>query len=255
MRVIRNATYTRQQKSRAKWLTFAGFLLFTLGFVLVGVLGNPLFSYLTLIPAYVLFIAGMQQLGKWTNTIRRPRGDLLLDELLKHLPDRYTMIHYPKVGGTVVEHLLLHPGGALVIVLRDVAGKVELRKRRFRRTSNVLARVIGASGPPLGQPDVELGSGIGAVSTALEGHQLEIDVDGVVVFTSADHQLDEIDPELDAIGISDLADYVRVLDVDPSFRQQERDLIASKLSEGEGFERIEPARTRRPVVVKRRAAS
>jgi hypothetical protein len=253
MRVIRNATYTRQQKSRAKWLTFSGFLLFAVGFGLVALLDNVIYSYMTLIPAYVLFIAGMQQLGKWTNSARRPRGDLLLDDLLKHLPDRYTMIHFPKIGATVVEHLLLHPGGALIIVMRDVAGRVELRKKRFRRTSNILGRVIGASGPPLGQPDDELEKGIRAVSAELREQKLEIDVDGVVVFTSADHQLDEIDPEVDAIGVSDLPDYVRVLEVDPSFRQQERDLIANKLTAGEGFERSEPMRTRRPVVVKRRA--
>ena len=253
MRVIRNATYTRQQKSRAKWLTIGGFLLFTLGFVLVGVLGNPLYSYATLIPAYVLFIAGMQQLGKWTNSARRPRGDLMLDEQLKHLSDKYTLIHYPKVGQTVVEHLLLHPGGALIIVLRDVAGKVELRKKRFRRTSNILARVIGASGPPLGQPDVELDTATDAVESALKEHQFEVDVEGVIVFTSADHQLDEIDPEIDAIGVTDLPDYIRVLEADPSFRQPERDMIATKLTAGDGFERMEPARTRRPVVVKRRA--
>jgi hypothetical protein len=253
MRVIRNATYTRQQKSRAKWLTIGGFLLFTLGFVLVGVLGNPLYSYATLIPAYVLFIAGMQQLGKWTNSARRPRGDLMLDEQLKHLSDKYTLIHYPKVGQTVVEHLLLHPGGALIIVLRDVAGKVELRKKRFRRTSNILARVIGASGPPLGQPDVELDTATDAVESALKEHQFEVDVEGVIVFTSADHQLDEIDPEIDAIGVTDLPDYIRVLGADPSFRQPERDMIATKLTAGDGFERMEPTRTRRPVVVKRRA--
>jgi hypothetical protein len=87
----------------------------------------------------------------------------------------------------------------------------------------------------------------------LKEHQLEVDVDGVVVFTSADHHLDEFDPEIDAIGVSDLPDYIRVLEVDPSFRQQERDMIANKLTAGEGFERTEPARTRRPVVVKRRA--
>ena len=89
----------------------------------------------------------MQQLGKWTNSARRPRGDFLIDETLKHLPDRYTMIHFTKVGNTVLEHLLLHPGGALLIVMRDVGGKIELRKKRFRRTANPLARIVGASGP------------------------------------------------------------------------------------------------------------
>ena len=253
MRVIRNVSYVRQQKSRAKWLTISGFLLFALGFALVAVLDNVVYSYMTLIPAYVLFIAGMQQLGKWTNSPRRPRGDLLIDESLKHLPERYTMIHYAKVGNTVLEHLLLYPGGALLIVVRDVAGRVELQKKRFRRRANPIGRVIGASGPPLGQPEHELEGGEAVLEALLKERQQEIDVSGVVVFTAVDHELDEIDPELDAIGIADLPDYVRVLEPDPSFKQADREQIAALLTAGDGFERNEPARTRRPVVVKRRA--
>ena len=253
MRVIRNVTYARKQKSRAKWLTISGFLLFALGFALVAVLNNVMYSYMTLIPAYVLFIAGMQQLGKWTNTPRRPRGDILLDETLKHLPDRYTLIHFAKVGNTVIEHVLLHPGGALTIVIRDVAGRVELQKKRFRRRSNPIGRIIGASGPPLGQPEHEVEGGVAALQALLKERQHEIDVSGVVVFTAIDHELDEIDPELDAIGIADLADYVRVLEPDPSFKQSDREQVAGILTAGDGFERNEPVRTRRPVVVKRRA--
>ncbi len=253
MRVIRNVNHVRQQKSRAKWLTIAGFILFASGFASVALLETPWVSYLTLIPAYVLFIAGMQQLGKWTNSPRRPRGDIALDELLKHLPDRYTLIHYPKIGDTVVEHLLLHPGGVLAIVLRDVAGKVQLNRKRFRRTSNPLTRILSASGPPLGQPDHEHDQAIAATEAFLKSSQQEVDVSGVVVFTSPDHELDEVDPELDVIALADLPDNVRVLDVDQSFRQSDRDQIANALTAGEGFERPEPVRSRRPVVVKRRA--
>lgn len=254
MRVIRNVSYARQQKSRAKWLTLSGFLLFAIGFVLVGFLGNPLFSYATLIPAYVLFIAGMQQLGKWTNTARRPRGDLLLDESLKHLSDKYTLIHFAKAGKIVFEHLLLHPGGALLIVLRDVTGAVELRGKRFRRLSNPLMRILNASGPPLGQPDQEIDQGLAALEAFLKEHQHEIDDSGVVVFTAPDHSLEEDDPDIDAIGLGDLPDYVRVLEPDPSLKQSDRDQIANLLASGDGFERNDPVRTRRPVVVKRRAA-
>ena len=253
MRVIRNVGHVRQQKSRAKWLTLGGFVLFLSGFALVGLSENVLLAYGTLIPAYVLFIAGMQQLGKWANTVRRPRGDLLLDESLKHLPDRYTLIHYAKSGKVVLEHVLLYPGGALLIVLRDVAGRIELKRRRFRRKANPLARMLGASGPPLGQPDHELDQATSALSAFLKERQSEIEVSGVVIFTAPDHELIEEDPEIDAIGIADLPDYVRVLDTDPTFKQQERDQIAAALTSGEGFERNEAVRTRRPVVVKRRA--
>ena len=74
----------------------------------------------------MLFIAGMQQLGKWTNSPRKPRGDLLIDQVLKNFPDRYTLIHYTKIGKQNLEHVLLHPGGALVIVVRDVQGRIRL---------------------------------------------------------------------------------------------------------------------------------
>ena len=40
MRVIRNVTYARKQKSRAKWLTISGFLLFALGFALAIYFGH-----------------------------------------------------------------------------------------------------------------------------------------------------------------------------------------------------------------------
>jgi hypothetical protein len=253
MRVIRNVGHVRQQKSRAKWLTLGGFVLFLSGFAFVGFLDNVMFAYVTLVPAYVLFIAGMQQLGKWTNSVRRPRGDLQLDESLKHLPDRYTLIHYAKSGSAVLEHVLLHPGGALLIVLRDVGGRIELKRKRFRRVANPIARMVGASGPPLGQPDRELDEGETALAALLKERQAEIDVTSVVVFTAPDHELVEVDPELDAIAIGDLPDYVRVLEPDPSFKQQERDQIATALAAGPGFERNEPERTRRPVVVKRRA--
>jgi len=253
MRLIRNTSYIRAQKSRAKWLALGGFVLFLAGFGAIAVLKNPIFSYLSIIPAYVLFIAGMQQLGKWTNSPRKPRGDLLIDASLKNLPDKYTLIHYTRIEKQMIEHTLLHPGGALVIVLRDVAGKIRVDGKRFRKTSNPLARILSASGPPLGQPDDEMDSGVAALETLLKANQSEIEVHGVVVFTAMDHELDEHDPQLDVIGIADLPDYVRVLDVDPSFKQSERDQIANLLAAGDGFERDEPARTRRPVVVKRRA--
>jgi hypothetical protein len=253
MRLIRNTSYIKAQKSRAKLLALAGFVLFIVGFLTILVLKNPVFSYVSIIPAYFLFIIGMQQLGKWTNSPRKPRSDLQIDASLKNLPDKYTLIHYSRIGKQMVEHALLHPGGALVIVVREVSGQVRLDGKRFKKTTNPLSRLLSASGPPLGTPEIELEAGVGAIEKLLKENQLEIEVHGVVVFTSYDHVLEENDPQIDAIGIADLPDYVRVLDTDPTFKQSERDQIANLLAAGEGFERDEPARTRRPVVVKRRA--
>src|SRR3954451_20693010 len=97
MRLIRNTSYINAQKSRAKWVAFGGFLLFVIGFLTILVFKNPVFSYASIIPAYFLFIVGMQQLGKWTNSPRKPRGDQLIDAALKNLPDKYTMVHYTRI--------------------------------------------------------------------------------------------------------------------------------------------------------------
>ena len=256
MRVVRDPVYIGQQSRRSKLLALAGFLLFIAVFGIMAFTGNVLFAYAAMIPAYLLFIMGMQQLGKWSNSSRRPRADVTIDAQLKHLPDsKYAMIHYARVGRRVVEHILVHPGGLLVIVVRDVAGKITLKKRRFTRSSGILSRLIGASGPPLGTPDIELRESVAAVEEQLKAEQLELDVDGVVVFTAYDHQLDEEDPEIDVIAVRELADYVRFLPADTALRPQERERVIAILSGGKAVESTERQRTRRPVVVKRKAAT
>ncbi len=254
MRVVRNTRYIGQQRRRAKLFALGGFLLFISVFAIMTFTKNLLFAYLAMLPAYVLFIVGMQQMGKWTSTARRPRGDLLLDQQLKNLPDaKYAMVHYGRLGKTTLEHVLLHPGGLLVVVVRQVQGKIAVKGRRFTRASNPLTRIMGASGPPLASPEVELDAATTALTERLAEEQLEVDIEGVVVFTSFDFELDEDDPELDVISITEFPEYVRYLPADGGISPKERDRIVGLLAEGQEFERNEPVRTRRPVVVKRRA--
>lgn len=256
MRVVRNSRYIGQQRRRAKLFALVGFLLFISVFGVMYLANNLLLAYAFMLPAYILFIVGMQQMGKWTSTSRKPRADLILDQQLKGLPDaKYALVHFGRADKTTLEHTLLHPGGLLVIVVRQVAGKIALKGKRFSKASNPLSRLMGASGPPLANPELELESATKALEAKLAAEQLEVDVEGVVVFTSYDHELDEIDPELDAISISELPEYVRYLPSDAGIRPQERDRIVALIADGAGFERSEPTRTRRPVVVKRRPAS
>ena len=256
MRVVRNTRYIGQQRRRAKLFALGGFLLFISVFGIMTLTKNLLFAYLAMLPAYVLFIVGMQQMGKWTSTARRPRADLLLDQQLKNLPDaKYAMVHYGRVGKTGLEHVLLHPGGLLVIVVRQVQGKIAVKGKRFTRASNPLTRIMSASGPPLASPEVELDAATTALRERLAEEKLEVDVDGVVVFTAFDHELEEDDPELDVISMAELPEYVRYLPADAAIRPQERDRLLRLVADGQEFERTEPSRTRRPVVVKRRAAS
>ena len=82
----------------------------------------------------------MQQVGKWN---RAQRNDVILDALLKDLGERYSLIHYPRIGKRTVEHALVHPGGILAITARDLPGGVAYREGRWRKVGQGISRFFG----------------------------------------------------------------------------------------------------------------
>jgi hypothetical protein len=258
MRLVRNIGYVKRRKRFARLSSVFGFIFLAATFPLVFIWGQSsnlvVIAYVFLFVGFVLFNMGMQQLGKWSNTPRHPRNDLALDAKLQAFSDKYVLIHYPRLGKRVVEHLLIHPGGVLVITAKDYPGKVIVEGNRWRRKGLGLSRMFGMSGPQLGNPGIETEQGIGAVEQTLKAGQLEVDVTGVVVFTSPVVDLDIEEPVYPTILLEDLPGFVRSLEIDPSLRSVDRDGLTALLGKGEELELQEIRRTRRPVKVKRRAA-
>jgi Nuclease-related domain len=258
MRVVRNIGYVKRRRRFARLSSLFGFLFLASTFPLVFLWNQSsnlvVVAYLLLFVGFILFNMGMQQLGKWSNNARHPRNDLALDARLQSLPDKYALIHYPKLGKRVVEHMLIHPGGVLVITARDYPGKVTVQGNRWRRSGLGLSRLFGFSGPQLGNPSIDTERGIGAVEEVLAAAQQEVDVTGAVVFISPMAELDVEDPGYPTMRVEDLPGYVRSLEVDPSFRATDRDALVGLLGQGEEIELPQVKRTRRPVKVKRRAA-
>jgi hypothetical protein len=258
MRLVRNIGYVKRRKRIARLSSFFGFISLAATFPLVFIWGQSsnlvVVAYAFLFVGFILFNMGMQQLGKWSNTPRHPRNDLALDAKLQALSDKYVLVHYPRLGKRVVEHLLIHPGGVLVITAKDYPGKVIVEGNRWRRKGLGLTRMFGMSGPQLGNPGIETEQGIEAVEHALKAGQFEVDVSGVVVFTSSLVDLDLDEPAYPVILLDDLPGYARSLEMDPSLRSIDRDALADLLGKGEELELQEIRRTRRPVKVKRRAA-
>ncbi|HEY7031598.1 MAG TPA: nuclease-related domain-containing protein [Thermomicrobiales bacterium] len=258
MRLVRNIGYVKRRKRFARLSSFFGFIFLAATFPLVFVWGQSsnlvLVAYVFLFVGFILFNMGMQQLGKWSNTPRHPRNDLALDAKLQALTDKYVLIHYARLGKRVVEHLLIHPGGVLVITAKDFPGKVTVDGNRWRKKGLGLTRMFGMSGPQLGNPGIETEQGIEAVEASLKAGQLEVDVSGVVVFTSSTVDLEVDEPAYPVVLLDDLPGFVRSLEIDPSLRSTDRDALAELLGKGEELELQEVRRTRRPVKVKRRAA-
>lgn len=249
MRIIRHNAYISQRKTRAKLLALVGFLML-IGTLFLALLPNFLApSYIAMLVGFVVFNIGMQQVGKWT---RNPRNDQILDHHLKGLPDRYTIVHYPPVGKRRVEHLLIHPGGALVVSAREIDGTVQATGSKWRRSNAGLRRFLTFSGPQLGNPSVDTDQGVGEVETFLTEHQLEIDVEGAIVFVNPNTELEIEEPDFPVLHGDELAQFVQSLEADPTFTTKERDRLLELLGAGERAESPAVRTRRRPV--KRRAA-
>jgi hypothetical protein len=255
MRIVRNIGHVKRRKRIGRWSALIGFVLLASTFFLIFFPQQIVAAYLLLIIGFVAFNYGMQQIGKWSNTQRHPRNDLAIDERLNALPDKYATLHYMRVGKVVVEHLLIFPGGLLVITAKDVPGTVVGRGTRWRRRGGGMFRLFGMSGPQLGNPTGETDQAILAVETALEENQLEYDVYGILLFTAPNVDLDVEETDFDAITLTELEQFVCDLPVEQGFKLTDRDRLVQILTNGEELEQTERSTPRRPVRVKRRAMS
>lgn len=251
MRIVRNIGHVKRRKRIARWSAVGGFLILGSTFALAFVPEFLLVAYALLFGGFVLFNFGMQQVGKWS---RSPRNDQLLDARLASLSDKYTLIHYARLGKRVVEHLLVHPGGVLVLTARETPGLIQARGNRWRKRGGGLMRLFAFSGPQLGNPALETTQAIAAVGAYLAEHQLEVDVSGAIVFVSPYAELDVEEPEYPTLKLEELPTFVRSLEPDVSIGADDREALLALLGQGEELETTGAARTRRPVKVKRRAA-
>lgn len=249
MRILRHQSYIASRKRRAKLMALAGFLALS-GTLFLALLPNfLLLSYIVMLAAFVLFNLGMQQIGKWT---RNPRNDQILDHQMKMLPDRYSLIHYAPVGKERLEHVLVHPGGLLVMTAKEIDGQIDVKANRWKRRSSGLRRFFTFSGPQLGNPSLETDRAVGALETYLADEQLEIDVEGCVVFLHPQTALDVEEPDFPVLHGDELPQFITDLPTDATFTTRERDRVIELLGGGETPDTQRAPVRRRPV--KRRAA-
>jgi hypothetical protein len=259
MRIYRNIGHIKRQRRLAKIFAVLGcatlIATFPIAFLMSGKPGLILITYVFLILGFVLFSRGMREFGRWTHSARHVREDLALDNQLSTLSDRYALIHYGEPNGKVIDHLLVHPGGVLLITTRDFPGEVFVENDRWRKGGSLFARVFTFSGPQIGNPTRDTEQFLDLTEQALNSADLETDIEAVIVFTAESVQLN-IDGSSDPVlPIDELADYVRELNSDFELSNSEREAIISFLSKGEEVEEPAKASTRRPVKVKKRAAS
>lgn len=250
MRIVRHKDYIKQRKRQARIFAFLGFIILTSSLLIAWYPDFLIMAYIAMLAGFILFNMGMQQLGKWS---RNPRNDQLIDHQLKSLGDRYVTVHYADFGKQRVEHVVVHPGGLLVVTAREIDGTIEKRGARWRRKGGAFRRLFGFSGPQLGNPSFETDASVERVRAFLEQEQLELDVEGTIVFVHPNTELDVEDPDYPVLHGDELSGFVQGLPADATFSNQERDRVIELLAQGGDVEQPQQtSQRRRPV--RRRAA-
>lgn len=252
MQIVRHAQYIKDQKRRGRWLALVGFILLSGSLFVAWYPSLLIAAYVAMLAGFVMFNMGMQGIGKWS---RDPRNDQLIDHRLKGLSDRNTVIHYAKPGGKVVEHLLVYPGGVMVLTAKELDGKITQRRQSWRKAGGAIRRMFSFSGPQLGNPSFETENAIKRVEGFLAENQLEADVNGAVVFVHPKAELEIQEPDFPVLHGEELEEFVREQPADPTFTEDERARVVELLSAGQKVETptVERA-SRRPRPVKRVAA-
>jgi len=255
MRIVRDIGFVKRRRKLGRLAALVGFLMLGSTFAFIFFPHFVYIAYVFLVIGFLAFNFGMQQMAKWSNSPQHPRNDLAIDDRLSNLSDRYAVLHYVRAGKFVIEHMLLYPGGIVIFTTKDVPGIIIGEGARWRRKKGAALRLIGMGGPQLGNPTRETAVAIEAVKRRLEEAQFEVDVSGIILFTAHNAEIEAEETEYPAITMADLAEFARLIEVDPTFKPADRDRLISLFAEGQDLERNERVTTRRPVKVKRRAVS
>jgi hypothetical protein len=215
-------------------MVFAGLIFLASAFLLTFYQNQILLSYVGLILGFLTFNGGMQQVARWS---RKPRTDELLDHVLARLNDRYAVIHYPAIDGRRPDHVIVTPSGVLAITPREVGGTVTLNGKRWRRSA--LKQIFNLGGSQLGNPTLENEAQVTSLQTLFESENMDVDVQGVIVFVHPDVDIEMRNPEVEVAHINELYDYVRELAAEgTTIASEERNQIVSLLSTGERIEEV-----------------
>jgi hypothetical protein len=251
MRIIRHSSHIQQRKRRARWLALIGFAILTSTLFIALNPSMILPAYVAMLGGFITFNIGMQQIGRWS---RNPRNDQLLDRHLDKLGERYVLVHYPDVDGKRLDHVLIYPGGALILTAKEIDGEISVKGNRWKRKSRGLRRMFSFSGPQLGNPGLETDTSIAKMEQFLEKAQMEIDVNGIIVFLHPLTELSVENPEYPVLHSDEVASFVLSLEPDESFSRTERDRLLEILGEGaDEHAPVTASARRRPV--KRRSAA
>lgn len=235
MRVVRNVGYIKRRKRAAQMMVGLGLLLLLASWAVY--LLQPdifLFAMVGLAFGFILFNGGMQQMTRWA---RRPRSDVVIDNQLNALNDRFTLIHYPDLPGRRPDHVLISPSGVLVMTTREAHGQMSVKGTRWRQRRSPFLSLFSMGGPQLGNPSVENDEQVKAVREFLTTENLNVEPTGAIVFVADNVEVEMEDTPVTILHATELHDYLLETATEVTVGGRERDQLVEALSRGDELER------------------
>ena len=208
MKIIKNEKLIKRNAQIGSWTSLAALAVLGVG-MYISFTRQELFVYslIALVLGFTLTQVGMYMGNKFG---RSPRPDEKLDAGLKGLPNEFTMYHYT----TPASHLLVGPAGVWIVMPYHQRGHMTYRKNRWRMSGGGFLqnymRIFGQEG--LGRPDIDLEGEIRSLQKYLtkKMDESEIpDVNGLIVFTSENIEIEAEGSPIPALKIKQLKDFMR----------------------------------------------
>ncbi len=161
-------------------------------------------SYLSLILGFILVTVGQTFTNRWGRT---PPPDESVDEVVKGLDDRYTLVHY-RLGA---DHVLFTPDGVVAILAKYERGQISFDGKKWRQTGvSGLMKFFGVES--LGNPGADARFEAESLTRTLHrilGAEENISVRPMIVFVNDKTRVEADASPVPAFHSSKVKEYIR----------------------------------------------
>jgi hypothetical protein len=209
MKIVKNEKLIERNGKIGSYLSLGALAVLGVG-MYISIAKSDLFywSLIALITGFIMTQIGMYFSNRFGRT---PRPDEQLDASMKGLPNETILYHYK----TPATHLLVGPAGIWVLLLFHQRGKVTYSKNRWKLSGGGFMQaymtLFGQEG--IGRPDFELENQISSLKKYLIKQGMEEsaipEINGVLVFTNNEADVDDTDAPVPALQIKKLKDFMR----------------------------------------------
>jgi len=217
VRKISNPRMLKRNKQIGNISHIAGLLVLAGGLAVTFYLPERLdLSYLSVILGFILVNIGNTFTNRWGKV---PPPDEAVDNLLKGLDNRYTIVHY-RLGA---EHALFTPNGIVTILGKYERGKVRFDGKKWRQSGvSGFMKFFGAEA--LGNPSADSQFESEALTRKLRKILKTDDVPPVrpvIAFVNNTTQVEADSSPVPALHASKVKDYIRHLPKNPTLRPEQ----------------------------------